>query len=278
MIDQLAPSPALRLAGRVALVTGAAQGQGAAYARGLALHGADVIAIDVCRDDPVVGYAMGTRSELDELARFVESCGRRCTTVVADVRDAEAMQAGVDAAVSALGHLDVVVANAGICTSQNWEQVTTEVWDATIATNLTGAWNTCRVTAPHLRAAGGGSMILVSSAAGLRGLPFLLPYVASKHGVVGLVRALANELGPSRIRVNTIHPGAVDTAMGGGVHAAMAPLLDEHPEFATAFTAALPDSQAQPEDLVPTVISLASDDSRFVTGCALTVDAGTVNR
>jgi SDR family mycofactocin-dependent oxidoreductase len=278
MIDPAPPAAGLRLANTVALVTGAAQGQGAAYARGLAQHGADVIVVDACRDDPVVSYPLGTRTGLDDVARSIESLGRRCTTVVADVRDAEAMRAAVDAAAQAHGRLDVVVVNAGICTSQSWDQVTAEVWDATIATNLTGAWNTCRVTAPHLQAAGGGSMILVSSAAGLRGLPFLIPYVASKHGMVGLMRALANELGPHRIRVNTIHPGAVDTAMGTGVHAEMAPMLDEHPEFASAFTPALPDSQARPDDLVPTIVYLASEESRYVTGCSLAVDAGTVNR
>jgi len=123
------------------------------------------------------------------------------------------------------------VANAGICTSQPWDAVTPEIWNATLATNLTGTWYTCQVTAPYLAAAGGGSMILVSSAAGLRGVPFLLPYVVSKHGMVGLMRALANELGPANIRVNSIHPGGVETPMGDGAHEQMAPLLAQHPEF-----------------------------------------------
>jgi NAD(P)-dependent dehydrogenase (short-subunit alcohol dehydrogenase family) len=183
----------------------------------------------------------------------------------------------VDAAVGELGGLDVVVVNAGICTSQPWDAVTPEVWDVTLATNLTGAWYTCQVTAPYLVAAGGGSVILVSSAAGLRGVPFLLPYVVSKHGMVGLMRALANELGPANIRVNSIHPGGVETEMGDGAHEQMAPLLAQHPEFAAFFAPALPVGRMQPADVSPTVVYLASDDSRYVTGCALPVDAGNAN-
>lgn len=120
-------------------------------------------------------------------------------------------------------------------------------------------------------------MILISSGAGLRGIPFMLPYVVSKHGMVGLMRALANELGPANIRVNSIHPGGVETPMGDGAHEQMAPLLARHPEFAAFFAPALPAGRMQPDDLAPTIAYLASDDARFVTGTALPVDAGNVN-
>ena len=263
-----------RLAGKVALVTGAAQGQGREYAVRLAEEGADLIVIDRCEQDPIASYPMGTQEGLTQTAQLVREAGRRAIAQPVDVRDPAALGAAVDDAVGQLGRLDVVVANAGICTSQPWEKVTPEIWNTTLATNLTGAWYTCQAAAPHLRLAGGGSIILVSSAAGLRGVPFLLPYVVSKHGLVGLMRALANELGPANIRVNSIHPGGVETDMGDGAHRDMAPLLERRPEFASFFATALPAGRMRPADIAPTVLYLASDDSRYVTGCALPVDAG----
>lgn len=266
-----------KLEGKVALITGAAQGQGRAHAIRLAQEGANLILLDRCEQDPIAGYPMGTEKGLAHTAELVRGAGSRAVATQADVRDHDGLASAVDAAVGDLGRLDVVVANAGICTSQPWDKVTPEIWSTTLATNLTGAWYTCHVAARHLSAAGGGSIILISSAAGLRGVPFLLPYVVSKHGMVGLMRALANELGPANIRVNSIHPGGVETDMGDGAHAAMAPLLAAHPEFAGFFAPALPAGRMQPADISPTVVYLASDDARFVTGCALPVDAGNAN-
>jgi SDR family mycofactocin-dependent oxidoreductase len=266
-----------RLEGKVALVTGAAQGQGRAHAARLAHEGADLILLDRCEQDPIAGYNMGTDRGLAESAQLVRDAGRRAIACRADVRDLETLAKVVDAAVAELGRLDIVVANAGICTSQPWDAVTPEIWEVTLATNLTGAWHTCQVTAPYLAAAGGGSIILVSSAAGLRGAPYMLPYVVSKHGIVGLMRALANELGSANIRVNSIHPGGVETEMGDGAHRQMAPLLAQHPEHGGFFAHALPIPRMQPDDISPTIAYLASEDSRYVTGCALPVDAGNVN-
>jgi SDR family mycofactocin-dependent oxidoreductase len=263
-----------KLEDKVALITGAAQGQGRAHAVRLAQEGADLILLDLCEQDPTVAYAMGTADGLARTAKLAADSGARVVAERADVRELDSLAAVVDAAVAQLGRLDIVVANAAICTSQPWDEVTPAVWNATLATNLTGAWYTCQVTAPHLIAAGGGSVILVSSAAGLRGKPYLLPYVVSKHGMVGLMRALANELGPANIRVNSIHPGGVETSMGDGAQKQMAPLIAAHPESAGFFATALPDARMQPEDISPTIVYLASDDSRFVTGCALPVDAG----
>ena len=266
-----------RLEGKVALVTGAAQGMGRAHAVRLAQEGADLILVDVCEQDSLVDYEMGTEKGLAETAQLIRDAGRRAVARRADVRDRDGLAAVVDDAVTELGRLDVVVVNAGISTSQTWDAVTPQLWEATLATNLTGAWYTCQVAAPHLAAAGGGSIILISSGAGLRGVPLMLPYVVSKHGVVGLMRALANELGPANIRVNSIHPGGVETPMGDGAHRQMAPLLARYPEFTGFFVPALPAGRMQPDDISPTVAYLASDDARFVTGTALPIDAGNAN-
>jgi SDR family mycofactocin-dependent oxidoreductase len=271
-------APGGRLAGRVALVTGAAQGQGRAHALRFAAEGADLIVVDRGEQDPLVNYPMGTTAALEETAEQVRVLGRRAVGCRVDIRDHVALTAAVDAGVAELGRLDVVVANAAVCTVQEWNDVTPEVWELTLATNLTGTWHTCQASIPHLEAAGGGSIVLVSSAAGLSGPPLLLPYAVSKHGVVGLMRVLANELGPLSIRVNSVHPGGVDTPMGEGAHTAIGPLLENHPEYADVFAVALPDARMQAEDVTASVLFLASDESRFITGHTLIVDAGNTNR
>jgi NAD(P)-dependent dehydrogenase (short-subunit alcohol dehydrogenase family) len=121
-------------------------------------------------------------------------------------------------------------------------------------------------------------MVLISSGAGISGTPLLLPYAVSKHGIVGMMRVLANELGPKNIRVNSVHPGGVDTPMGDGAHGAIGPLLQQHPEYAAVFSVALPAGRIQAEDITAAVLFLAGDDSRFVTGTTLVVDAGSTNR
>jgi SDR family mycofactocin-dependent oxidoreductase len=267
-----------RFEGRVALVTGAAQGQGRAHALRFAAEGADVIVIDRGEQDPLVNYPMGTAEALETTAEQVRANGRRAVSCVVDIRDREALTKAVDTAVAELGRLDVVVANAGVCTVQEWDAVTPDVWDLTLSTNLTGTWHTCQATIPHLIAAGGGSLVLISSAAGISGPPLLLPYVVSKHGIVGMMRVLANELGPHHIRVNSVNPGGVDTPMGDGAHGAIGPLLEKHPEYAAVFSVALPDGRMQADDVTAAVLFLASDDSRYMTGTTFVIDAGTTNR
>jgi SDR family mycofactocin-dependent oxidoreductase len=267
-----------RFEGRVALVTGAAHGQGRAHALAFAAEGADVVVIDRGEQDALVNYPMGTAAELEDTAQQIRSLGQRAVSCVVDIRDRDALTKAVDAAVEELGRLDVVVANAGVCTVQEWDSVTPEVWQFTLDTNLTGTWHTCQATIPRLIAAGGGSIVLISSAAGLSGPPLLLPYVVSKHGVVGIMRVLANELGSHNIRVNSVHPGGVDTPMGDGAHGAIVPLLERHPEYADVFGVALPDSRMGAADVTPIVLLLAGDDSRFMTGSTVVVDAGTTNR
>jgi (+)-trans-carveol dehydrogenase len=268
----------MKLAGKVALITGAAQGQGRAHAVRFAEEGADLILLDRCEQDPLIAYPMGTADGLAETARLVEAAGRRAVARTVDIRDAAALSGAVADGVSELGRLDVVIANAGVCSAQEWSDVTSEIWELTIATNLTGTWNTCAAAIPHLRAAGGGSIVLISSGAGVSGTPFLLPYAVSKHGMVGLMRVLANELGSLGIRVNSVHPGGIDTPMGEGAHSQIGPLVAAHPELAGIFAVSLPFGRMAPEDITPSVLYLACDDSRFVTGTTLVIDAGSVNR
>ena len=160
-----------RVAGKVAFITGAGRGQGRAHAIRLAEEGADIIAVDICRDYDTVGYPMATEADLAETVKAVEALDRRIVATVADVRDAGALKAAVDDGVAQLGRLDIVSANAGICTIQAWDEVTPQVWQDTLDTNLTGVWNTMVVSVPHLIAAGGGSIICTSSTAGIKGLP-----------------------------------------------------------------------------------------------------------
>jgi SDR family mycofactocin-dependent oxidoreductase len=266
-----------RVDGKVAFITGAARGQGRSHAIALAEEGADIIAVDICEDYQTVGYPLATPEELQETVSAVEALDRRIVASRADVRDGDAIKAAVEAGVAELGRLDIVCANAGICTIQPWDEVTPQVWQDTIDTNLTGVWHTCLHTAPHLIAAGGGSMILTSSTAGLKGQPFLAPYVAAKHGVVGIMHVLTNELAKHSIRVNTIHPTGVDTPMGG-IAAGFEGLLAANPELGPLFMNALPVEVTQPRDISNAVLFLASDESRYVTGLELKVDAGLTAR
>ncbi|MGH8998897.1 MAG: mycofactocin-coupled SDR family oxidoreductase [Acidimicrobiia bacterium] len=266
-----------RLDGKVALVTGAARGQGRAHALRLAEEGADIIAVDLCDQIATVGYPMATPDDLAETAKLVENLDRRILTRQADVRDSAALSAAVSEGVSELGHLDVVVANAGIASvGLTWE-LSDEAWQDMLDVNLTGVWRTCKATIPTLIEQGtGGSIILTSSVAGLCGFGMLSHYTAAKHGVVGLMRSLVNEVSPHRIRVNSVHPGSVDTDM---VHNDMMHSLfgaDSREEFAEIFKAfnTLPVEWVEPVDIANAALFLASDEARYVTGLTLYVDAG----
>jgi len=266
-----------RVEGKVAFITGAARGQGRSHAIRLAEEGCDIIAVDILEDYLTVRYAMSGRAELSETVRAVEALDRRIVAAKADVRDAAALRAALDAGVAELGRLDIVCANAGIYTVQSWDQVTPQVWQDTIDTNLTGVWNTMVVAIPHLIAAGGGSIIATSSTAGLKGMPFLAPYVATKHAVVGLCRSLANELAGHHIRVNTVHPAGVDTPMVTGAET-IEPFVSRNPELGAIFTNGMPVEALDPRDVSNAVLWLASEEARYVTGAALTVDAGNTIR
>jgi SDR family mycofactocin-dependent oxidoreductase len=272
------------LEGKVAFVTGAARGQGRCHAIELAKAGADVILVDVAEELPELrlGYSLGTAEELAETVAQVEALDRRAVSARVDVRDGQALGAALDAAVAELGRLDVVVANAGIAASQvAAHEITDEDWEQMLAINLTGVWKTCRAAVPHLIAGGrGGSMVLTSSMAGLRGYQGIGAYSAAKHGVVGLMRVLASELAPHSIRVNSVHPTQVDTPMvqNETTYRIFRPDLEDptREDFtaASASMHALPVPWADPWDISRAVVFLASEDSRLITGVPLPIDAG----
>jgi len=266
-----------RVAGKVALVTGAARGQGRSHAVRLAAEGADVIALDLCGPVDHVDYATATTEDLATTARLVGEAGGRVVTAEVDVRDAAGMADAVAAGAEALGGLDIAVANAGVCAIRRWDEMTPELWDTVVGINLTGVWNTCTAALPHLVARGGGSMVLVSSTAGLKGQPFLTAYVASKHGVVGIMRSLANELASRHVRVNSLHPTGVDTPMLVGM-TGLTERIESSPDVGSLFLNSLPVDLIRSEDVSDAVLFLASDESRYVTGLAMTVDAGAVAR
>jgi (+)-trans-carveol dehydrogenase len=270
-----------KLDGKVAFVTGAARGQGRSHAIHLAQEGADIIAIDLCDQVESVQYPMSTIEDLDETARLVEKEGQRIIASRADIRDPDGLKAVVDAGVAELGRLDVIIANAGICTVHAHDVMTPAVWKDMIDVNLTGVFNTMYASLSHVIAGGnGGSVVITSSCTTLRTVQGLSHYVAAKSGVDGYMRSLALELAPQSIRVNTIHPTHVDTGMIQNEPMRRLFLPDvEHPTREESMpvyqsTNALPVSWVDPEDISRAMIYFATDDSRYVTGAKLAVDAG----
>lgn len=265
------------LSGKVALITGAARGQGRAHAVRLSAEGADIIAIDIAGPLPAsVPYNSPTPDDLAETARLVRGNGKKVVTAAVDIRDFDALRAAVDKAVGALGRLDVIVANAGICSPAPWNQITPQAFRDTIDTNVIGTWNTVMAGARHIIAGGrGGSIILIGSAAGINMMPFMIHYTASKHAVIGMARAFAAELGRHNIRVNSLNPGSVATPMGGGrMREALQSAADAYPHLRGMHRALLPETTAQPEDIADAVAWLASDQSRLVTATQVSVDIG----
>jgi len=265
---------------KVVFITGAARGQGRGLARRFAAEGANVIAVDVCAPVlPDLGYEAATEDDLAETGRLVEQAGRGCVTRVADVREQAALDAAVAEGLDRFGRLDVVVANAGIVSYHLTVDVPEEHWAAVLDVNLTGVWRTVRAAVPAIVAGGDGGVITItSSAAGLRAFPYLGHYAATKHALVGLMRTLALELGPDGIRVNTIHPGAVDTPMGNDP--SVPRIIEEEPRLTASYTAPRPlGGGAQTvDDIADTILWLSSDEARFITGATIPIDGGTVIR
>ncbi|WP_246096204.1 mycofactocin-coupled SDR family oxidoreductase [Streptomyces botrytidirepellens] len=260
---------------KVVLVTGAARGQGREHAVRMAGEGADVIAIDLCATLPGVAYRSSASTELEETVTLAEEKGRRAVPVVADVRDFAGLRAEVDRAVETLGRLDAVVANAGICIPRAWDEVTEEIFRDTMDINVRGTWNTVMATAPHLVTAGGGSIVLMSSSAGLKVQPFMIPYTTSKFAVRGMAKAFAAELARFGIRVNSVHPTGVDTAMGSrAMLAQVAKASMADPRLRGMLVNMQPVDGITPEDVTNAVLFLVSDASRHVTAHAMAVDAG----
>ncbi|TQC47847.1 NAD(P)-dependent oxidoreductase [Rhodococcus sp. WS4] len=262
-----------KLAGKVAFITGAGRGQGRSHAIRFAEEGADIIAVDACVDYETVKTKMATDQDLAQTVKEVEALGQRIVSRVADVRDTKALADAITDGVNELGRLDIVCANAGICTVQPWDAVSPELWQDTIDVNLTGVWNTAVAAIPHLISGGGGSIIITSSTGGIKGQPFLTPYIAAKHGVVGIAKSLANELAQKNIRVNTVHPTGVNTPLLSGL-GGMDELIGLDPSTAGIFVNTLPVELVEPRDISNAVLFLASDEARYVTGLQMTVDAG----
>jgi (+)-trans-carveol dehydrogenase len=270
-----------KLDGKVAFITGAGRGQGRSHALKLAEECADIIAVDICAPIASVPYEMSSEADLAETAKLVEALDRRIVTRKADVRDRASVETAVRDGVSELGRLDIVVANAGIWSTAPFVDMSDEMYHDMIDVQMHGPYNTCKATVPILLEQGtGGSIVIISSTAGMRGFLNQVHYNMGKHAVVGLMRSLANELAPHFIRANTIHPSSVFSKMidNEAIWSAFAPGV-ENPtvaDFGDTFTAMnlLPIPWMEPVDISNAVAWLASDESRYVTGVTLPVDAG----
>jgi SDR family mycofactocin-dependent oxidoreductase len=268
------------LKGKVALITGAARGQGRAHAVRLASEGADIIAVDLCDQIASVPYPLATPDDLAAAVKLVEDTGARIVARQSDVRDQAALAAALQAGLDEFGRLDIVVANAGIAPMQSGA----DGWRDVIDVNLTGVHHTVEVAIPTLIAQGdGGAIVLISSAAGLAGIGSAdagsIGYAAAKHGLVGLMRVYANLLAPHSIRVNSVHPAGVDTPMINNefTRGWLAQLVADSaspPDMGNA----LPVQVLTPEDVANAVAWLVSDQARYITGITLPVDAGFLNK
>lgn len=267
----------LNLEGKVALITGAARGQGRAHAVTLASLGADIVAIDIAAPLPdFIPYDSATPEDLAQTQQEVEALDRRIITEQADVRDLERLKEIAQRAVSELGSLDIVIANAGICQPSRWDEITPEAFRDTIDVNVVGVWNTVMATAPHMVAAGkGGAYVLTSSYAGRKMQPFMVHYTASKHAVTGMTRAFAAELGPHGIRVNSVHPGGVATGMTtGDMMGAMERAAADAPKLSQMGQTFMEPGWSEAQRIADAVAFLVSPLAEHITAEHLSVDQG----
>lgn len=271
-----------RVEGKVAFITGAARGQGRSHAIKLAEEGADIIAVDVCKNVDNVQLELATPGDLLETKERVEALGRRIVVDEVDVRDLDALQSVVDRGVAELGRLDIILANAGIGNGgQTVEAIDEAVWQTMMDINLTGVWKTVKVGIPHIIAGGrGGSIVLTSSVAGLKAYPQMSQYVSAKHGVVGLMRSCAVELAQHMIRVNCVHPTHVNSpmVMNDETFRMFRPDLenpgpDDIAPICQMFHC-MPRPWVEIEDITNAVLFFASDESRYVTGVSMPIDLG----
>lgn len=268
-----------KLEGRVALITGAARGQGRNHAIRMAQEGADLLLLDICRQIDSVEYAMSTPDDLEDTVAAVRSEGRSVIAEQVDTRDADGVKGLVDKGIAAFGGIDIVVANAAIAPMS--VQPHDQEWQDAIDVNLSGTYNTVTAALPSMIERGrGGSIVIISSLAGLTGeggdSPGMLAYTASKHGVVGLSKAWANYNAVHNIRVNCVAPSGVRTPMA--TDKSLMKYAELHPEFG-AIGNALPGVYVlEPDDITNAVIWLCSDEARYVTGVVLPVDAGSYNK
>jgi SDR family mycofactocin-dependent oxidoreductase len=264
------------LPGRVALITGAANGPGRATALALASEGVHIAALDVAKPLPYPGYPLGTSEALDALAEACRQRGVTCLAFRADVRDDRAVGAAVVETARRLGRIDILFNNAGICGYGLAHELTEEAWDAMLDINLKGAWIVARHVIPHMIARRSGVIVNNSSVAGLRGMARLSHYAASKWGLVGLTKSWAQELAPHNVRVVSIHPTGVNTPMNDGLAAMEGATPQQIAERSAGNL--LPVPWLEPEDVAHAVLYLVSDRARFVTGSQFVLDAGLLSR
>jgi SDR family mycofactocin-dependent oxidoreductase len=271
-----------RVEGKVAFVSGAARGQGRSHAVRLAEEGANIIAIDICGPIENLAYPHSTPEDLAETVELVKAQNRRIVAAEVDVRDYDALKALVDSGVEQLGRLDIIVANAGVGTDgRKLHKIRENVWQDMIDINLSGVWHTVKAGVPHILSGGrGGSIVLTSSVGGRKAYPNTGHYIAAKHGVIGLMRAFAVELGQDMIRVNSVLPSQVSTTMvmNDSTFRLFRPDLPNPgpDDFApiSQMMHTLPVPWVDAIDISNAVLFLASDESRYITGVSLPVDAG----
>jgi SDR family mycofactocin-dependent oxidoreductase len=262
----------------VAVITGAARGQGRSHAVALAERGADIIAVDICADIDGIPYSLGTKSDLDKTVKRVQAAGRRVVPVVADVRDLAQLEAGVQAGIDELGEIDIVIANAGVVAIGDTQTHSEPVFNTIVDTNLKGVWHTLVATVPSIiRKGRGGSVVLVSSSQGLTGRggdgsAAMFGYAASKHGVLGLMRSAANAYAIHKIRVNSVHPSGVATPMILNDFVVQGMMENPNPAISQTLLPGVP--LVESKDVTEAVLWLVSPRARYVTGVAVPVDAG----
>jgi len=262
--------------GRVALITGAAHGQGRATALALAREGMNIAALDVAKQLPYPGYGMGTNDALQSVVRECQAQGVEAQGYTGDVRDNAAMASAVADMFQRWGRIDLLFNNAGICAYGLAHELTEEAWDAMLDINLKGAWIVARHVIPHMMAQRAGVIINNSSIAGLRGMGRLSHYAASKWGLVGLTKSWAIELAPYRIRVVSLHPTGVNTPMNDGLAMLEGATPQQIAERSAGNLLDVP--WIEPEDVAGAVVYLASDRARFITGSQFVIDAGLLSR
>jgi SDR family mycofactocin-dependent oxidoreductase len=268
------------LDGQVALITGGARGQGRAHAITLAREGADIALCDRCADMDTITYALGNAEDLGETVALVEKEGRRCLAAEVDVRESAALDAFVGQVADTFGRLDILLANAGVSGGHGVADVPDAEWEDIVGTNLTGVFRAIRAVAPVMTAQGSGRIVATSSMMGRMGSAHLAAYVASKWGVIGLVKAAAQDLAPHGITVNAVAPGNIATPMvqNEGLYKTVRPDL-EHPTAADvepllAMLHDQPVSMLAPEEVSDVILFLVGPHATHITGAVVDISAG----
>jgi NAD(P)-dependent dehydrogenase (short-subunit alcohol dehydrogenase family) len=261
--------------GRVVMVTGAARGQGRSHALGFAAAGADLIICDIAAPIETVPYEMGTDVELAMVAQEIEALGRRCHSATCDVGDANRVDSLVSAAVEQFGRIDVLINNAGANSLFSLVEMSTEAWDAVMNSQLRGTFNCSRAVAPTMIGQGSGRILITGSTASFKAAPRQSHYIAAKHGMLGLMKAMALEFAPKGIKVTRVCPGALaDTGMVEGMSAAGPEWLEEMGALTGSWNLFDPTGMLEPQEVTNALLWLASDGAEFITGAALPIDAG----